>query len=581
MKQTSSFPRARRALALIVLAALFSAACALVPTTLPGGNATPTPETAATNISFGATGETAVPNNAATENGTTGLPTRAATAVNNSASPAPPQNPPPKPTQSGGGAAPTAAPPTTSNAPGGATVPDTAPPVIASAGSLENPVYYNDANCGPTAMTIHAAVTDDTAVDQVWVSYLFAGGPAGGDWRQANLPFVGGDTYEAVIDVSQDAANALQGSDGVIQYQVFARDAAGNTVSLPDGAPYGLEILSCGVLGAPPAPGGAAVTIDNVQLYPDPNQIYYGPCGSEPTRLTVQAAIEPLDQIASASIVYSYANAVGSSPAYTAPMTQLGIGEFAGDIDTGNAGDSMGTADGRIDFFIQAADVNGGVTNGPQQSVSLTYCSGGVLGPPPGNNPGNPGQGQSVVSFVNNSSQAIISLVIDGTEMFPAEPQGILPGDTYAVNVSDGSHSFTALNGWWESGTRRGMYTFSGSFTPQDGNVTFNDPTIQELLTNWGNYRYFQSSYMGNDGNFHFVGFCFYPDGTFREFDNGVEVDSGAYSEVSRGNNLVTTRLTGQSVSVDALYYETFALLDVPRGNLVDEYAPDDTATCP
>ena len=580
MKQIPSFLTAKRALLFIILAALLSAACALVPATLPGGKATPPPETAAANLSSGAAGETAG-QMAAAPTTTPAQPPPKATAAGSGNSAAPPQNPPPKPTQSSGGAPPTAAPPTTNNPPGSAAAPDTTPPVIASAGSLENPVYYNDASCGPTSMTIRAAVTDDTAVDQVWVSYLFAGGPAGGDWRQANLSFVGGETYEAVIDVSQDAANALQGSDGVIQYQVFARDAAGNSVSLPDGSPYGLEILSCGVLGAPPAPGGLAVTIDNVQLYPDPNQIYYGPCGSEPTLLTVQAAIEPLDQIASASIVYSYANAASSSSAYIAPMTQLGIGEFAGDIDTSNAGDSMGTADGRIDFFIQAEDVNGGVTNGPQQSITLTYCSGGVLGPPPGNNPGNPGQGQSVVSFVNNSSQAIISLVIDGTEMFPAEPQGILPGDTYDVNVSDGSHTFTALNGWWESGSRRGMYTFSGSFTPQDGNVTFNDPTIQELLTNWGNYRYFQSSYMGNDGNFHFVGFCFYPDGTFREFDNGVEVDSGTYSELSRSNNLITTRLTGQSVSVDALYYETFALLDVPRGNLVDEYAPDDTATCP
>ncbi|NKQ37331.1 MAG: hypothetical protein HF973_17160 [Chloroflexi bacterium] len=329
----------------------------------------------------------------------------------------------------------------------------------------------------------------------------------------------------------------------------------------------------------PPAPGGAAVTIDNVQLYPDPNQFYYGPCASEPTLLTVQAAIEPLDQIASAQILYTYVNALGASPTYSADMFQLGIGEYAGDIDTAvNAANTMGTENGQMEFYIRAADVNGGTTDSPLMSVGLDYCAGGVLAPPPGGN-----GGQGVVSFVNNSSHPIVSLVVDGAEMFPAEPQGILPDDAYDLNVSDGSHSFTALNGWWEFGSRRAMYTFSGSFTPQDGNVTFSDPTLQELLTNWGNYRYFQSSYMGNDGNFHFVGFCFYPDGTFREFDNGVEVDSGAYAEINRDSGAFTieVRLTGQAVSVDGLYYETFALLDVPRSNVVDEYAPDDTAVCP
>jgi hypothetical protein len=347
---------------------------------------------------------------------------------------------------------------------------------------------------------------------------------------------------------------------------------------VPDGQPYGVEVLSCGPLGAPP-PAPAPISISNIQAYPDPNTIYYGQCANEPTLLTVQAAIEPLDQVASAQLIYSYANAVGVSPDYSTPMFQLGIGDFAGDIDTAvEAANSMGTEDGRLDFYIRAEDQYGSVTDSPLMSINLVYC-GGTLGQPP--NGGNPGQG--TVSFVNNSSHPVISLVVDGTEMFPAEPQGILPGDSYDVNVSDGSHSFTAMTGWWEFGSRRGMYTFSGSFTPQDGSVQIADPTVQELLTNWGNYRYFQSSYMGNDGNFHFVGFCLYPNGTFREFDNGNQVDSGTYAESYRDSNTFTigVRLTGQSVSVDALYYETFALLDVPRGNVVDEYAPDDTAVCP
>jgi hypothetical protein len=576
-----NYPRQlRHVLLIIVLMALFSAACSLTSTPLP------TEETAAaTAVSASSAGEAASVAPAGDTNDT-----NASGAPASADMPAPPPKAnsggsnTPRPTRgngvasgssssSGSAGSSSGSSGSSSGSSGSQPAADNIAPVIASVTSSDDRAYYNGDSCGPTAVTIYASITDNTGVDQVWVNYLFAGNMGGGDWRQATLTPDGG-RYSAVINIAQEADSDLQGGDGVMQYQVFAQDAAGNIATFPDGQVYGVEVLTCSALGAPPVDLNP-VSISNIRVYPDPNIIYYGPCANEPTLLSVEATIEPLDQIASAQLVYTYANGMGVSPEYSVAMSQLGIGDYAGDIDTAvNAADTMGTDNGQLNFYIHVESVNGSTTDSPLMSIALEYCAGGALPPPPAGGD---------VSFVNNSSHAIISLVIDGVEMFPAEPLGILPGDSYAVTVDDSSHAFTAMNGWWEFGSRQGMYTFSGNFTPQDGNVTFTDPTVQELLTNWGSYRYFQSSYMGNDGNFHFVGFCLYPDGTFREFDNDVQVDSGTYTESYRDNNTFTigVRMTGQSAAVDALYYETFALLDVPRGAVVDEYAPDDTAVCP
>ncbi len=262
--------------------------------------------------------------------------------------------------------------PTGQNESNGQAAADTTAPVFSTVDASDALVYYNGDSCGRTAVTIQATITDDVGVEQVWVNYRFMGDAGGGDWRQMNLTAVGNNRYEATIDAAQMVGNELQGEDGVMQYQVFAEDAAGNGNSMPQGHPYGVELVSCSVLGDPPQP--SSLSFSSIIHVPTMG-IFYGQCNNDPTLLNVQAGIDPLDQIASAQILYHYENALGVSPTYTVDMFQLGIGEYAGDIDTAvKAADTMGTEDGVLSYFVRAIDNNGGILDSSQIDVLLYHC---------------------------------------------------------------------------------------------------------------------------------------------------------------------------------------------------------------
>ena len=77
---------------------------------------------------------------------------------------------------------------------------------------------------------------------------------------------------------------------------------------------------------------------------------------------------------------------------------------------------------------------------------------------------------------------------MDGWEQFPVRPLAILPGAYYELDgVPRGSHSWTAITGFWDNwGQRFSMYTFTGSFTqPGSGSYAVHIPnrTIQDLLS--------------------------------------------------------------------------------------------------
>ncbi len=647
-------------LPITLLIALFISACSLATiapsTSSVDGDTESTVATAiAATIASGAADTAA--NNGASANAGEATVTIAA----NSTLPPTPQSPPAQSTPNSASSVATETPSSS-----GQSAADVTLPAFTNVGTASDNVYYGDSSCGSSTVTVQATVSDNVGVSQVWVNYLFAGNMGGGNWNQVNLTAVGNNSYEVDIEIAPLANNDLQGEDGVMQYQVYAMDAAGNTAVMPDGHPYGVSVTHCNPAGAQPQPNNG-ISIENSQWFPDVNTFYYGACAADqPTQINIQSSIEPRDQINVAEIVYSYGNDTVTSPEYTVDLFELGIGDMAGDIDTAwQAADILGVESGYINIRIHVVDINGNATDSLQIRLAVEPCA--VLGDPPsltiptinyfnapvsaavgdtvtlewdvsdackvfldgdevnahdsfqyvvpirkpgsfyehtltawgsscsdltkaesvtsilteadGNGNGN---GNNAVSFVNNSSHPIVSLVVDGEELLRKEQSAIAVGGTKTVEVSAGSHNFTAANGWWAFGVRNEMYVFSGTFDAQDGVAqTFRDPSIADLLTDWQNSRYFGAFYMDRDLNAHAAGLCFYADGTFIEFDNGVQVDNGRFEQIDSSGQTVSTRLIGQSVSVEALYYNSFGTLDVPRGNLVDEFAADNSVACP
>ncbi len=126
----------------------------------------------------------------------------------------------------------------------------------------------------------------------------------------------------------------------------------------------------------------APVTISNITLYPQ-NAVYYGNCANnEETMANIQARLEPLDKISSATIYYGYNGPSGNFGNYSATMYQLGIGDYAAGIDVGLEADfPLAGNDGTLEVYIHAVDKNGKTIDSSFYSIPVKYC-GGVVGQP-------------------------------------------------------------------------------------------------------------------------------------------------------------------------------------------------------
>jgi hypothetical protein len=96
------------------------------------------------------------------------------------------------------------------------------------------------------------------------------------------------------------------------------------------------------------------------------------------------------------------------------------------------------------------------------------------------------------VQITNQSAYPIISLKIDNVERFTASPQSIPAGTSasparFTVALADGTHTYSAQNGFWDGNSRNTLYSYSGSFTVSGGASAnapvFNAPTIAQLMT--------------------------------------------------------------------------------------------------
>jgi N-acetyl-beta-hexosaminidase len=160
------------------------------------------------------------------------------------------------------------------------------------------------------------------------------------------------------------------------------------------------------------------------------------------------------------------------------------------------------------------------------------------------------GTNQAVgVPIINKSAYPIISLKIDGSEKFPNSPQAIAAGTaqnpvTFTVpSLANGQHSYTAQNGFWDSGSRFTLYSYSGTFSTTNGQsatpITFAAPTIAQLATQFrGTTGLWSGWYTGANG-FTPIYIRFKSDSTFvmSYNPNGttVSIATGTYSMAASG----------------------------------------------
>jgi len=127
--------------------------------------------------------------------------------------------------------------------------------------------------------------------------------------------------------------------------------------------------------GQPPSQNASAYDFNH--LTPLLTEVFYGPCTSEETVVTIQTAFNPVENVDGVYLQYFYQwNEAAFSSYYTTPMAELGIGDWIGDIDAGlEAGDTLGITNGQIFYTVAIQDANGNLTYSPGQWLNVTFCS--------------------------------------------------------------------------------------------------------------------------------------------------------------------------------------------------------------
>ncbi len=372
-------------------------------------------------------------------------------------------------------------------------------------------VYYGPCTSEETLLNIQATLEprDRIAVAEVRYGYRGTGGFQGGYTAPMHLLGVG--DFAADIDVGAEANAVLNGADGQIEYSLHVETTDGQVVetnwaSLPVRACAGVAV------GNPPVPPTGSVP--TIRYFRGPDSVTPG--DTVVLEWEVQDACKVfLDgREVNASDVYAYAvPANEGETTYTHVLTAWG----------------------------SSCDN----TNEQNAVVSVqVHTAGGHNGSAGGGNMG-------VVRFYNQASHPIVELLIDGQEVILSEAQSIPVGGYLDVNVPEGSHRYQAGVGFWQGGVKNAIYPLpEGNFNLQ-GNavVTVSDPSLGQMLTNYGQSGYYAGTYWDDNAIVHCAAFNFSASGRFDFYVDGQYDESGAYTLLARdpATYSVTFRVTGDT----------------------------------
>ena len=124
--------------------------------------------------------------------------------------------------------------------------------------------------------------------------------------------------------------------------------------------------------------------VGDVRYTPD-NTVFYGNCSAgEDTFIHVEAGVDPLEKVKEVLLWYDFYTPAGAVNSGRVNMWQLGIGDYAGDIEVAKiAANSVDDLEGSVSFYIEVVDKNNASIHSNSFSLNVMPCGAGVLGPPP------------------------------------------------------------------------------------------------------------------------------------------------------------------------------------------------------
>ncbi len=233
----------------------------------------------------------------------------------------------------------------------------------------------------PGEFTLAVQVDRPQDVQQVVVYFEYGHRAAGQpQLRQALLlSEQGNGRYRVAVGV----ADYLAASDtyDTLYYQVVAFLHDGRTVSSPVQT---AELRNCTPPAAGNPPSTGPIIIDDVRSGEDP--LYYGQgCGAgQPIQTQITASIEPREAVEWATLYFGWTPNPQGLPVvrFPIPMYQLGIGDFAADIDT-TPFDGVVSGDGYLMIEIEVKGKDGQMyyTTHPVIVAQVKECATYVVQP--------------------------------------------------------------------------------------------------------------------------------------------------------------------------------------------------------
>ncbi len=135
------------------------------------------------------------------------------------------------------------------------------------------------------------------------------------------------------------------------------------------------------------------------------------------------------------------------------------------------------------------------------------------------------------VRIENRTHYDMIDIRLGGVQQLNY-PNGIAVGNTFDFpNRSPGTEIFYLGVGFYNSdGSKDVWFNLSGTFNITPGNttvLTFNNPTIGDLLTLFTSQRDWRGIYLDNNSNDHEARFRMFRNGSWEFFDDGARVGNG------------------------------------------------------
>jgi hypothetical protein len=102
---------------------------------------------------------------------------------------------------------------------------DTTPPSVNITQINPSDVGYYITGCGPNSITVQAHATDASGISNVTLAYRYSSGTS----STLAMTSLGGNNYQAVLQLDIHTYNALHGVNGTVSFTVRATDTHSNT----------------------------------------------------------------------------------------------------------------------------------------------------------------------------------------------------------------------------------------------------------------------------------------------------------------------------------------------------------------